>query len=58
MSPHRKVPFDWAGQITTVLAMGALTYGAIKAGADGLAAPRVVTAFAVAGVSLAAFLAT
>ena len=56
-SPHRKAPFDRAGQVTAVLAMGALTYGAIEAGADGFAAPRVLTAFAVAAVALAAFLA-
>jgi MFS transporter, DHA2 family, methylenomycin A resistance protein len=56
-SPHRKVPFDWAGQVTAVLAMGGLTYGAIEAGAVGLTAPRVLTAFVVAVVALAAFLA-
>jgi EmrB/QacA subfamily drug resistance transporter len=55
-SPHRKVPFDWMGQVTAVVAMGALTYGAIEAGAAGFGASRVVTAFAVAVVALAAFL--
>src|SRR6266487_1033262 len=40
-SPHRTVPFDWAGQVTAVLAMGGLTYGAIQAGADGFAAHAV-----------------
>jgi MFS transporter, DHA2 family, methylenomycin A resistance protein len=54
-SPHRKVPFDWAGQATAVLAMGGLTYGAIEAGAAGFAAPRVVIAFVVAAAALAAF---
>jgi MFS transporter, DHA2 family, methylenomycin A resistance protein len=56
-SPHRLAPFDWAGQITAVLAMGGLTYGAIEAGAAGFTAPRVVAAFAVAVVALAAFVA-
>jgi hypothetical protein len=56
-SPHRKVPFDRVGQATAVLAVGALTYGAIEAGADGFTAPWVVTAFAVAVVALAGFLA-
>jgi MFS transporter, DHA2 family, methylenomycin A resistance protein len=56
-SPYRKVPFDWVGQVTAVLAMGGLTYGAIEAGAAGFAAAQVVTAFAVAVVALAAFLA-
>jgi MFS transporter, DHA2 family, methylenomycin A resistance protein len=55
-SPHRTVPFDWAGQVTAVLAMGGLTYGAIEAGAVGFSAPRVVSAFAVAVVAVAAFL--
>jgi MFS transporter, DHA2 family, methylenomycin A resistance protein len=55
-SPHRQVPFDWVGQVTAVLAMGGLTYGAIEAGAEGFAAPQVVTAFVVAVVALAVFL--
>jgi EmrB/QacA subfamily drug resistance transporter len=55
--PLGNVPFDWAGQSTAVLAMGGLTYGAIEAGAVGFAAPTVLTAFAVAVVALAAFLA-
>jgi MFS transporter, DHA2 family, methylenomycin A resistance protein len=57
-SPHRKVPFDWAGQATAVAAMGGLTYGAIQAGAQGFTAPGVVSAFVVAAVALVAFLAT
>jgi EmrB/QacA subfamily drug resistance transporter len=56
-SPRRTAPFDWVGQLTAVLAMGGLTFGAIEAGADGFAAPRVVTALVVAVVALAAFLA-
>jgi MFS family permease len=55
-SPHRAVPFDWSGQVTAVVAMGALTYGAIEAGADGLTAPRVMVAFGVAAAALTAFL--
>ena len=39
-SPQRTVPFDWVGQVTAVLAMGGLTYGAIEAGPAGLTAPR------------------
>jgi len=45
-SPHRSVPFDGAGQITAVLAMGGLTYGAIEAGAAGFTDPRVLAASA------------
>jgi MFS family permease len=50
------VPFDRVGQVTAVLAMGGLTYGAIEAGSAGFTAPRVLVAFAVAVVALAAFL--
>jgi EmrB/QacA subfamily drug resistance transporter len=56
-SPRRGVPFDWFGQVTGVLAMSALTYGAIEAGAKGFTAPWVVIAFVVAVVAAAAFLA-
>jgi MFS transporter, DHA2 family, methylenomycin A resistance protein len=54
-SPRHKVPFDWAGQVAAVAAMGGLTYGAIEAGAAGITAPRVLSAFAVAVVALAVF---
>jgi EmrB/QacA subfamily drug resistance transporter len=43
-SAHRSVPVDWAGQITAVTAMGALTYGAIEAGAAGITAPPTLAA--------------
>ena len=55
-TPQRPAPFDWTGQLTAVLAMGGLTYGAIEAGAVGFTAPRVLTAFALAGLALTAFL--
>jgi DHA2 family methylenomycin A resistance protein-like MFS transporter len=54
-SPHRRARFDWVGQITAVLSMGGLTYGAIEAGAVGIGDPRVVGAFVVAAVALAMF---
>jgi MFS transporter, DHA2 family, methylenomycin A resistance protein len=54
-SPRHRVPFDWAGQAAAVAAMGGLTYGAIEAGTTGITSPRVLTAFAVAVVALAAF---
>jgi MFS transporter, DHA2 family, methylenomycin A resistance protein len=56
-SPRREVPFDWAGQILAVVAMSALTFGMIEAGADGFGAPEVLTALAVAVTALAAFIA-
>ncbi|HEY6297960.1 MAG TPA: MFS transporter, partial [Streptosporangiaceae bacterium] len=54
-SPRHSVPFDWAGQVAAVAAMGGLTYGAIEAGVAGFTAPRVLSAFAVAAVALALF---
>jgi EmrB/QacA subfamily drug resistance transporter len=54
-SPRRRVPFDWFGQVTGVMAMSSLTYGAIEAGAKGFTAPSVVAAFGVAVVAAAAF---
>jgi MFS transporter, DHA2 family, methylenomycin A resistance protein len=54
-SARHSVPFDWAGQVAAVAAMGGLTYGAIEAGAAGITAPRVLSALALALVALAAF---
>jgi MFS transporter, DHA2 family, methylenomycin A resistance protein len=54
-SPSHSAPFDWAGQIAAVLAMGGLTYGAIETSAAGIAAPRVLAAFAVAVAAAVVF---
>ena len=54
-SAHRSVPVDWAGQITAITAMGALTFGAIEAGAAGITAPLTLIAFAIAVVAGAGF---
>lgn len=54
-SPHRPTPFDALGQMTAVLAMGALIYGAIDAGVQGFGATPVCSAFALAVVALVAF---
>jgi DHA2 family methylenomycin A resistance protein-like MFS transporter len=54
-SPRRPTPFDWVGQLTAVMGMGALIYGLIEGGAEGFAAPSVLAALAVAFVSLVAF---
>ncbi|MET8806327.1 MFS transporter [Streptomyces sp. NPDC004546] len=56
-SPHRRVPFDRAGQLAAVAGMGGLTYGVIEAGAEGFTAPRVIVALAVAVLGLTGFLA-
>jgi len=57
-SSRRPAPFDWRGQLSAVVAMGGLTYGAIEAGTAGLAAPTVLGAFALAVVALALFVRT
>jgi MFS transporter, DHA2 family, methylenomycin A resistance protein len=54
-SPRHPVPFDWAGQVTAVVAMGGLTYGAIEAGAAGITTAWVLAAFAVAVAALVLF---
>jgi EmrB/QacA subfamily drug resistance transporter len=54
-SHHHQAPFDWAGQLTGIVAMGGLTYAAIEAGSAGLFAPRVLIASALAIVAAAAF---
>jgi len=54
-APRYLAPFDWAGQVAAVAAMGGLTYGAIEAGADGITAAPVLAAFAVATAALAVF---
>lgn len=54
-SPRRKVPFDWAGQITAMLGIGALTYGLIEGGAQGFGAWPVVLALGMAALSITVF---
>jgi DHA2 family methylenomycin A resistance protein-like MFS transporter len=56
-SARHAAPFDRVGQITGVVGMAGLVYGAIEAGDAGLAAPRVLAAFALAALALAAFVA-
>ncbi|MGW9133480.1 MFS transporter [Streptomyces sp. NPDC055681] len=47
--------FDWAGQIAAVVALGALTYGAIETGAVGFTAGRVLASFSVAVIAAVVF---
>ncbi|MEZ4863841.1 MAG: MFS transporter [Caldilineaceae bacterium] len=49
-SRRRKRPFDWAGQITSLITLTALTFGLIEAGAVGIANPTVLISLAVAGI--------
>ncbi|MEV6589509.1 MFS transporter [Streptomyces acidicola] len=55
-SERRPAPFDGLGQLAAIVAMGALTYAAIEAGAAGPTVPRVLAALALAVVALAVFL--
>jgi DHA2 family methylenomycin A resistance protein-like MFS transporter len=54
-SPRRSALFDWVGQVTAIVGMGALIYGLIEGGAAGFAALHVVGALAVALVAVIAF---
>jgi EmrB/QacA subfamily drug resistance transporter len=54
-SDRHRVPFDWAGQTTGVVAMAALTFGAIEAGGAGFTDLRVIGAFGIAVLALVAF---
>lgn len=56
-SHRRDAPFDWLGQVTAIISLLALTFGLITAGEQGLFAWEPVTAFFVAGVAGAAFVA-
>ena len=55
-SPRRPASFDWPGQITAIVALGALTYAFIEGGSAGLTSPPVMIAIVVAAVGLASFL--
>ncbi|WP_027929120.1 MFS transporter [Amycolatopsis thermoflava] len=54
-SGTHRVPFDLAGQVTGVIAMAALVYGAIEAGRSGFADTGVLVALVVAVVAVVAF---
>ena len=54
-SPKRPTPFDWVGQVTAVLALASLTYGIIEGAEVGYESPGILTLFAVAAASAAAF---
>lgn len=54
-SPRREVPFDIVGQIAAMSAMGGLTYGVIKAGADGFTSPAALSALVIAVLAAVVF---
>ncbi|MBO1268599.1 MFS transporter [Arthrobacter cavernae] len=55
-SPRRPMPFDWAGQVTAVLALASLTYGIIEGASAGYGGPEILATFALAAASLTAFM--
>jgi DHA2 family methylenomycin A resistance protein-like MFS transporter len=50
------VPFDWLGQVSAILAIGALTFGLIEGGVDGFTSTSVMAAFLLAVASVVVFL--
>lgn len=54
-SPTRPRPFDWAGQILSLVALSALMYGLITGGHDGFDRTDVIGALAIAAIGLGAF---
>ncbi len=54
-SQQRKAPFDWVGQVTSIVALTTLTFGLIESGEVGVADPRVVISLIVACLSGIAF---
>jgi MFS family permease len=54
-SPGRPAPFDWVGQASAIVAIGALTYGPIEGGVDGFATTRMMGAFVLAIASVVVF---
>jgi len=54
-SPLRRVPFDWVGQVTVLLAMVTLIYAVIEGGRMGFDHPIVLAAFATSIAAAATF---
>ncbi|MDF3291405.1 MFS transporter [Streptomyces silvisoli] len=54
-SPRRAAALDPLGQLTAVIALGALTFGVIEGGASGFGTPTAVVSLLVAAVAMVAF---
>jgi len=54
-SPRRAAALDPLGQLSAVIALGALTFGVIEGGASGFGAPPAMLGLLVAAVAAAAF---
>lgn len=55
-SPRRPQPFDWAGQVLSVVGLSALVFALIDGGHAGFGAPPVVAALVLAVLSIGGFL--
>lgn len=54
-SPRRTAPFDWYGQVLSLISLSALVYGLIHGGSVGFLDPSVVGSLAIAVVGLVVF---
>lgn len=52
---RKQAGFDWTGQLSAVVAMGALTFAAIETGAAGFTAPYVLSSYALAVLAAVVF---
>lgn len=55
-SPRSSVPFDWAGQLLALIALGSIIYALIEGGAIGYGDPLIVTLLVTGVTALALFL--
>lgn len=54
-SPRRAARFDWAGQVSAVVALASFTYAVIEGGSIGFASPQIIGMFVVAAAGVAVF---
>jgi MFS transporter, DHA2 family, methylenomycin A resistance protein len=57
-SPRGRSQFDWAGQVTAVVSLAALTYACIEGGSTGFTSTAVIGAFIVAAAAGVTFVLT
>ncbi|MFT4228331.1 MFS transporter [Micropruina sp.] len=55
-SPRAAVPFDWAGQVLALVALGSIIYALIEGGVIGYADPMIVGLLVLGVAALAAFI--
>lgn len=54
-SPSRPVPFDWAGQVLALIALGAILFGLIEGGEVGYTSPVIVALSVLGAAALVLF---